>query len=60
MRQEEQDVEKSNHCRGSGINIADNAAFHCARVTFLRVRGVLLAKTISMYVIKGAILVDKR
>lgn len=33
VRQEEQDVEKSDHCTGSGINIADISALHCARIT---------------------------
>ena len=39
LRQEEKDVEK-----GSGINIADISALCCARITFLRVGGVSLAK----------------
>ena len=38
-RQEEKDVEK-----GSDINIADISALCCARITFLRVGGVSLAK----------------
>lgn len=41
VRQEEQDVEKSDHCTGSGINIADISALHCARITVLRVRGII-------------------
>ena len=38
-RQEEKDVEKD-----SGITIADISALCCARITFLRVGGVSLAK----------------
>ena len=42
VRKEEQDVEKSDHCAGSGINMADISALHCARITVLRVRGIII------------------
>ena len=42
-RQEEQDVEKNDHCAGSGINMADISALHCARITVVRVRGIIIS-----------------
>lgn len=57
VRQEEQDVEKGDHC---GINIADIPALYCARITFLRVGGVSLAEKlyidvfVSLYLIRNS------